>query len=170
MHDAVPDELGVPEAGYHAEHPLLLAPFQVCLETHDVIQGPLLISARSWTLAQGRWPVRGSMEPPAQRAEPHGIGTPGGHDLDGHTALVDRDGIRFFAVGIGVGLCALLCPCVELMERGSLRRGQRSVECLVLGLVEGTVEVVGLAPVVTGGGKHLLIVEALRRHDGATAS
>ena len=52
------------------------------------------------------------------------------------------------------------------MERGSLRRGQRGVECLILGLVERTVEVVGLAPVVTGGGKHLLIVEALRRHDG----
>ena len=24
----------------------------------------------------------------AQRAEPHGIGTPGSHDLNGHTALV----------------------------------------------------------------------------------
>ena len=69
-------------------------------------------------------------------------------------------------MGIGVGLCALLCARVELMERGSLCRGQRGVECLVLGLVEGTVEIVGLAPVVTGGGKHLLIVEALRRHDG----
>ena len=69
-------------------------------------------------------------------------------------------------MGIGVGLCALLCARIELMERGSLCRGQRGVECLVLGLVEGTVEVVGLAPVVTGGGKHLLIVEALRRHDG----
>ena len=69
-------------------------------------------------------------------------------------------------MGIGVGLCALLGARVELMERSSLCRGQRGVECLILGLVEGTVEIVGLAPVVTGGGKHLLIVEALRRHDG----
>ena len=69
-------------------------------------------------------------------------------------------------MGIGVGLCALLCARVELMERSSLCRGQRGVECLILCLIEGTVEIVGLAPIVTGGGKHLLIVEALRRHDG----
>ena len=167
VHDAVPDKLGVLEAGYHAEHPLLLAPFQVCLETHDVIQGPLLIFGPELNVGPGAVAGAGVDEAHrAQGAEPHGVGTPGGHDLDGHTALVDRDGIGLLAVGIGVGLCALLCARVELMERSSLCRGQRGVECLVLGLVEGTVEVVGLAPVVTGGGKHLLIVEALRRHDG----
>ena len=82
--------------------------------------------------------------------------------------LVDRNGISFFAVGIGVGLCALLCARVELMERGSLCRGQRGVECLILGLVEGAVEVVGLAPVVTGGGdvyKRQILDSSLIRFD-----
>ena len=76
MHDAVPDELGVPEAGYHAEHPLLLAPFQVCLETHDVIQGPLLIFGPELDVGPGAVAGAGVDETHrAQRAEPHGVGT-----------------------------------------------------------------------------------------------
>ena len=97
MHDAVPDELGVPEAGYHAEHPLLLAPFQVGLETHDVIQGPLLIFGPELDVGPGAVAGAGVDEAHrAQGAEPHGVGTPGRHDLDGHAALVDRDGISLF--------------------------------------------------------------------------
>ena len=102
----------------------------------------------------------------AQRAEPHGVRAPRRHDLDGHTALIDRDGVGLLAVSVGVGLCALLCPCIKIVEGSALGRGQRGVEGLVLGLIEGAVEVVCLAPVVPGGGKDLLVVEALRRHDG----
>ena len=43
VHDAVPHELRMFQTRDHAEHPLLLAPLEVCLEAHDVIQGALLI-------------------------------------------------------------------------------------------------------------------------------
>ena len=43
VHDTVPHELGIFQPGDHAEHPLLLAPLEVGLEAHDVIQGALLI-------------------------------------------------------------------------------------------------------------------------------
>ena len=167
VHDAVPDELGVLEAGDHAEHPLLLPPFQVGLEAHDIIQRPLLIFSPELDVGP-RAVARAGVDEAhrAQRAEPHGVRAPRRHDLDGHTALIDRDGVGLLAVGVGVGLCALLCPCIKIVEGSALGRGQRSVEGLVLGLIEGAVEVVGLAPVVPGGGKDLLVVEALRRHDG----
>ena len=102
----------------------------------------------------------------AQRAEPHGIGTPGSHDLNGHTALVHGDGIGLFAVGVRVGLRALLGSGVKVVQGGTLRTGQCGVEGLVLRLVEGAVQVVGLATVIAGGGKHLAVVQTFGGDDG----
>ena len=101
-----------------------------------------------------------------QRAEPHGVGTPGSHDLNGHTALVHGNGIGLFAVGVRVGLCALLGAGVKVVQGGTLRSSKRGVESLVLCLVEGAVQVVGFAPVVAGSGKHLAVVQTFGGDDG----
>ena len=51
-----------------------------------------VFSARSWTLAQGRCPVRGVPQAHrAQRAVADGVRAAGRHDLDGHAALVDGE-------------------------------------------------------------------------------
>ena len=102
----------------------------------------------------------------AQGAEPHGIGSPGGHDLNGHTALVDRDRIGLFAVGIRVRPGGLLRPGIKIVERCPLGRGKGCMERLILRLVERAVEVIGLAPVIAGSGKHFFVIETFRRHDG----
>ena len=70
-------------------------------------------------------------------------------------------------MGIGVGLCALLRTGIEGMERGTLCRSQRGVESLILCLIEGAVQVIGLAPVVPGSGEHLVVIQALGRDDGS---
>ena len=69
-------------------------------------------------------------------------------------------------MGVRVGLCALLRAGVEVVQGCTLGRRQRGVESFVLRLVEGAVQIVGLAPVVAGRGKDFFVVEALRRHDG----
>ena len=53
------------------------------------------------------------------------------------------------------------------MERGTLCRSQRGVESLILCLIEGAVQVIGLAPVVPGSGEHLVVIQALGRDDGS---
>ena len=167
VHDAVPHELGVFEAGDHAEHPLLLAPLQIRLEADDVVQRPLLVLGAELDVRPGAVAGVGVHQTHrAQRAEPHGVGTAGRHDLDGHTALVDRDGVGLFAVGIRVGRGSLLGTGVKIVERGALGRRQRCMERLVLGLVERTVQIVGLAPVVAGRGEDPVVVQALGRDDG----
>ena len=70
-------------------------------------------------------------------------------------------------MGIGVGLCALLRTGIEGMERGTLCRSQRGVESLILCLIEGAVQVIGLAPVVPGSGEHLVVIQAFGRDDGS---
>ena len=167
VHDAVAHELGVFKAGDHAENPLLLAPLEVRLEADDVVERPLLVLGAELDVCPRAVAGVGVHQPHrAQRAEAHGVGSAGCHDLDGHTALVDGDGIGFFAVGVRVGLGSLLGPGVELVEGGTLGSGQRGVEGLVLCLIEGAVQVIGFAPVVAGGGKHLVVVEAFGGDDG----
>ena len=167
VHDAIPHELSVLKARDHAEHPLLLAPLEVGLEAHDVVQGAFLIFGPQLDI--GPWTVSGVGIHKAHRAqgtEPHGVGTPGGHDLDGHTALIHGDGIGLFAVGIRVGLSRLLGPGVKVVQRCALCRSESRVEFLVLFLVERAVQVVGLAPVIAGGGKHLVVVQTFSGDDG----
>ena len=166
VHDTVPHELGIFQARDHAEHPLLLAPLEVGLEAHDIIEGAFLILGAELDIGPGAVAGVGVHQTHrAQGAEAHGISTSGSHDLDGHTALVDCDGIRFFAVGIGVGLGPLFRTGIEGMERGTLCRSQLGVESLILCLIEGAVQVIGLAPVVPGSGEHLVVIQALGRDD-----
>ena len=116
MHHAVAHKLGIFQSGDHAEHPLLLTPFEVCLEAHDVIQGALLIFCAQLHICPRAVAGVGVYQTHrAQRAEPHGVGTPGSHDLNGHTALVHGDSIGLFAVGVRVGLCALLGAGVKVV-------------------------------------------------------
>ena len=70
-------------------------------------------------------------------------------------------------MGVGVGLRALLRTGIEGMERGTLCRSQRGVESLILCLIEGAVQVIGLASVVPGSGEHLVVIQALGRDDGS---
>ena len=80
------------------------------------------------------------------------------------TALVDGDGVRLFAHRVGVG--GSLGVLVKVVQGGPLGGHQRGVEGLVLGLIEGAVEVIRLAPAVAGGREHLAVVEALGGDDG----
>ena len=167
MHDTVPHELGMFQAGDHAEYPLLLSPLEVGLEAHDVVQGALLVLGPQLDVGPGAVAGVGVHQAHrAQGAKPHGVGTAGSHDLDGHAALVHGHGIGLFAVGVRVGPGALLCPGVKVVQRGTLGRSQRRMERLILGLVEGAVQVVGISAAIAGGGKHLVVVQALGRHDG----
>ncbi len=84
----------------------------------------------------------------AQRAVADGIRPAARHDLDGHAALVDGHGR------------------VEVVKRGALGVDEGIIKGLVLLLIEGAVEVVGLAPAIAGRGKDALHVQAFRRDDG----
>ena len=69
-------------------------------------------------------------------------------------------------MGVRVGLSALLCAGIEVVQRGALGRRESRVEFLVLFLVERAVQVVSLAPVIAGGGKHLVVVQTFGGDDG----
>ena len=78
-----------------------------------------------------------------ERAEAHRIGAPAGHDLDGHTALVDLE----------------LLP-LEVLELDRLGGGELGGEALIALLIEGTVDVVGIAAAIAGGKEHLFHIDA----------
>ena len=69
-------------------------------------------------------------------------------------------------MGIRVRPGGLLCPGVEVVQGGTLGRSQRFVEGLVLRLIEGAVQIVGLAPAIAGGCKHLVVIQTLGGDDG----
>ncbi len=74
VHDAVPHELGVLQAGDHAEHPLLLAPFQVRLEADEVIQrAGRVLGAQLHSRPGAVAGARVAQADRAQRAEPDRI-------------------------------------------------------------------------------------------------
>ena len=151
MHHAVAHKLRVLQAGNQAEHPLLLAEFQVGLEAHQIVHGVLAVLTAQLHIGPG--PVAGAGVGQAHRpqgAEAHGVRPAAGHHLNGHTALVHRQ----VAVGIKV---VQGCP---------LGGGECLVKGLVLRLVEGAVQVVGLAPAVAAGGEHLFHVQAFGGDDG----
>ena len=133
----------------HAENALLLAPFEVGLEADEVVQrtGGVLgaqLHSRPRAVAGARIPQADR----AQRTEPDGISPARGHDLNGHAALVDRQ------------------VAVEIMQRRALGRNESGMEDLVLFLIKGTVEVVGLAAAIAGSGEYFLVVQAFGGDDG----
>ena len=69
-------------------------------------------------------------------------------------------------MGVRVGLCALLGAGVKVVQGSTLGTGKCGMESLILRLVEGAVQVVGLATVVAGGGKHLTVVQTFGGDDG----
>ena len=149
MHNAVAHELGVLQAGDHREHPLLLAPFQVGLEAHQVVQRAAGVLGPQLDVGPGA--VAGAGVPQAHRAQgavADGVRAAGGHHLDGHAALVD--GQRR----------------VKVVPRRALGGDERRVKRLVLLFIKGAVEVVGLAAAVAGGGKDLVHVQAVGGDDG----
>ena len=167
VHHAVAHKLRIFQPGDHAEHPLLLTPFEVCLEAHDVIQGALLIFCAQLHICPRAVAGVGVYQTHrAQRAKPHGVGAPGSHDLNGHTALVHGDGIGLFAVSVRVGLCALLGAGIKVVQGGTLRSGKRGMKGLIFCLVEGAVQIVGLATVIAGSGEHLAVVQTFGGDDG----
>ena len=85
----------------------------------------------------------GSQRPKADR-----IRAAGGHDFNRHTALVDGQ------------------VSVKVVERRTLGGDERRVEVLILLLIKGAVEVVGLAAAIAGCSKDLVIVQALGGHNG----
>ena len=149
VHDAVPHKFGVLQAGDHAEHPFLFAPFQVGLEADEVIERAGRVLGAQ--LDGGPGPVAGArvaQTDGAQGAEPDRIRAAGGHDLNRHTALVDGQ------------------VAVKVVERCALGGNERRVERLVFLFIERAVQVVRLAAAIAGRGKNLVIVKALGGHDG----
>ena len=165
VHDAVADKLGVFQAGNHRKDPLLLPPLEVGLEAHNVVQRPLPVFGPELDIGPGAVAGAGIGETHRpQRAIPHGIRSPGSHDLDGHAALVDGDGVGLFAHRVGVG--GRLGVLVKVVEGRPLGPHQGGMEGLVFRLVEGAVEVVGLAPAIPGRREHLVVVQALGGDNG----
>ena len=149
VHDAVPHKFGVLQAGDHAEHPFLFAPFQVGLEADEVIERAGRVLGAQ--LDGGPGAVAGArvaQTDGAQGAEPDRIRAAGGHDLNRHTALVDGQ------------------VAVKVVERRALGGNERRVERLVFLFIERAVQVVRLAAAIAGRGKNLVIVKALGGHDG----
>ena len=66
---------------------------RLALEAHDIIEGALLVLGTELDIGPGAVAGVGVPTRPTGRRGPKrmGISTPGGHDLNGHTALVDRD-------------------------------------------------------------------------------
>ena len=150
MHDAVPHKLGVLQTGDHAEHPLLLAPFQVRLEPDKVVErAGRILGTQLHSRPRAVAGARVAQADRAQRPEPDRICAARSHDLDRHTALVD-------------GQIA-----VKVVERCALGGDERRVEALVLLLIKGAVQIVRLAAAIAGRGKNLVIVKAFGRHDGS---
>ena len=88
MHDAVAQVLGVVQGRDQGEHTLLLAPFQVGLEAHQIVDGA--VSVVPPQLNHGvRLPTGLGVGQAAglQGAEAEGILAPARHDLHGHAAL-----------------------------------------------------------------------------------
>ena len=168
VHDTVPHEFRVLQAGDHGEDPLLLAPLEVGLEAHDIVERPILVLGPELDIGPGAVAgARVNEAHRAQRAEAHGVGTPGGHDLNGHTALVDRDGIRFFCRGHPGRAEQTARPPVSKSWSGARSAEARAAwNASYSALLNGQFEVIGLAPVIAGSGKHFFVIETFRRHDG----
>ena len=149
MDHAHAHELGIREAGDHAEDALLLAPLELGLEAHhremagrQVVLPELHHRERSTTRARIDEADR-LHGPEAQRVAPAA-----GDDLDGQAALEEE-------------------LVLEGVQLGALGRGQGLMEAVVLRLVERAVDVVVAPLAVARGAEGAREVDRLRLHHGA---
>ena len=151
VHDAVAQELGVPEGGNHGEHPALLRPFQMGLEAHQIVDGAVgvvLAELHHGVGVPARLGVGQALG--LQGAEAEGVLAPAGHDLHRHAALEH----------------AAVVKAVDLRLLGG---GEGLPKGGVLFLIHGAVDIVGGAPVVPGGeigAGHIHAVEGHQRGGG----
>ena len=144
MHHPIAHILRIPQGGDHGEHPLLLRPFQVGLEAHDVVNGPLGVVLAQLHHGRGLPSGLGVLQSHRlQRSVAQGIPPPAGHHLHRHTALKDP----------GV---------LKAMDLRLLGGGQSLPEALVLLLRHGAVDVVRRPPVIPGGKPGALHVHAVK--------
>ena len=134
------------QGGDHGEHPLLLAPFQVGLEAHQIVDGavgvvtPQLHHGVGLTAGLGIHQAAG-----LQGTEAQGVLAPAGHDLHRHTALEH----------------AAVLKAVDL---GLLRLHQLRPEGLIFLFGHGAVDVVRGALIVAGGEIRTVHVHAVEGH------
>ena len=150
VHDAIPGKDRVFQTGDHREYPLLFREFEVGLEADDVVEGAGLILPAQLDRCPGT--VTGFRVPEPhrlERAEPHGISAPAGHNFNGHTALIDLE-----------------VPLFKLLELHALGVCQFLGELLIALLVKGAVDIVIVSPTVPGSKEHLVHIDAGRLHNG----
>ena len=89
VHHAIADELCMFQARNHRKNALLLAPFQIGLETNDIVQRAGGVFGAQLYVGPGA--VAGARVPQAHRAQraiAHGIRPAARHHLNRHTAFV----------------------------------------------------------------------------------
>ncbi len=144
MHDPVTDVLGVLQGWDHGEHPFLLRPFQVGLEAHHVVDGPLGVVLTQLDHGEGLLPRLGVLQAHRlQGAIAQRVSPPAGHDLHRHAALKHPGVLK----------------AVDLRLLGG---GELPPKGVILLLGQGAVDVVRGAPVIPGGEPGGVHVHALK--------
>ena len=148
MHHAVPDELRIFQRGNHGEHPFLLAPSQMCLESHHVIQCAVGIVLPQLHHGISLFPGFGIDQAHGfHGAVPQGILAPAGHHFHGHAA--------FKHAGIVKSVNFCLPGTDQFMDK-----------CGVLFLRHGAVDIVRRALIIPGPEPCLIHVNAFQAHNG----
>ena len=104
MHHAVTHKLRIFQTGDHTEHPFLFRPFQVGLESYQIVQRARRVVLPKLYDRVGFLPRSGIPETNGlQRPETHGVLTPVCHLFNGHAAfkhimfkIFDFSSFRFF--------------------------------------------------------------------------
>ena len=145
----VAHELGLLEAGNHAQDSLLLAPLELGLEADDrEVAGRQVVLAELHDRVGAAARARIHESHRLHGAEAQGIQAAAGDDLDGQAALEE----------------ALV---LELVDARALRRRERLVESPVLRLGHRAVDVVVAAPAIARGPEPLAEVDRVRLHHRA---
>ena len=133
VHDAVAQEPGVLQGGDHGEYPLLLRPFQVGLEAHQIIDGAVGVVFAQLHHRVGIPACFGIRQALGlQGSEAQRVLAAAGHHLHRHTAL------KHIVI-------------LEAVDLRLLRGNQRLPEGQILLPVHGTVDVIRRALVIAAG-------------------
>ena len=147
MHDAVTYKLCIFQSRDHAEYPFLLRPFQMGLESYQIIQGSRCVVLPQLHHRISFFTVAGVPEADGlQGAEAHGVLSPVGHFLYGHAAF------EYIML--------------EVLYLGSFRCFQCFIKRNVFFFrVEGTVQVGRFPLVITGSPIDHIIIQGVPFHD-----